>query len=99
MRTSEDQEAIKSAAAGAKSIAVVGSSWIATEVASALIGKYKDTKDVYLVQSTEFPLERCLGKEIGSMLAKDHTDAGVKILAKENVTAILGDSDGKVRGV
>ena len=49
LRTSEDQEAIKAAAAGAKSIAVIGSSWIATEVASALIGKYKGSKDVFLV--------------------------------------------------
>ena len=41
LRTSADQEGIKSAAAEARAIAVVGAGWIATEVASALIGKYK----------------------------------------------------------
>ena len=77
LRTSADQEAIKAQAASASKIAIVGASWIATECASALIGKYKGQKEVYLVQSTEVPLERVLGKEVGSMLTRDHTEAGV----------------------
>lgn len=41
LRSSADQEGIKEGAAKARSIAIIGSSWIATEVASSLIGKYK----------------------------------------------------------
>ena len=78
---------------------MVGAGWIATEVSSALIGKYKGQKDIYLIQSTELPLERALGKEIGALLQKDHTDAGVKVLSSENVESIKGDSSGKVSGL
>ena len=49
LRTSQDQEAIKSGAANASKIAVCGSSWIATEVASALATKYKGEKEIYLI--------------------------------------------------
>lgn len=77
----------------------MGAGWIATEVSSALIGKYKGQKDIYLIQSTELPLERALGKEIGALLQKDHTDAGVKVLSSENVESIKGDSSGKVSGL
>ena len=69
LRSSADQESIKAEAADASGIAIVGGSWIATEVASSLIGKYKGQKEIYLIQSTEFPLERCLGKEVGAMVA------------------------------
>jgi len=31
---------------------------------------------------------------VGALLAKDHADAGVKILAKENIASIDGTSDG-----
>jgi len=99
LRTSEDQEAIKAGAANASAIAVVGSSWIATEVASALVTKYKGQKEVYLIQTTEFPLERALGKEVGALVAQDHTKAGVKILAQENVIGINGNAEGGVRSI
>ena len=59
--------------------------------------KYKGEKEIFLIQSTEFPLQRALGSEIGAMLAKEHTEAGVKILAKESVTEILGCPSGNVR--
>ena len=49
LRSSSDQEGIKAAAANAKSIAVIGGSWIATEVASSLVGKYKGEKDILLI--------------------------------------------------
>lgn len=40
-----------------------------------------------------------MGKEIGAMLAKEHTEAGVKIISKDSVAEILGNSDGKARGL
>jgi len=45
------------------------------------------------------PLERSLGKEVGALLRKDHTDAGVKILAKENIASINGNQDKSVRSI
>lgn len=99
LRSGADQAAIKEQAAGATSIAILGGSWIATECASSLIGKYKGQKEITLIQSTEHPLERQLGKEIGASLTKEHTDAGVKIVPNERVTQLIGDSDGKVRSV
>jgi len=58
LRSGADQAAIKIQAESASAIAINGSSWIATEVASALAGKYKGQKEIILIQSTEFPLER-----------------------------------------
>ena len=42
LRTKKDQEAIKEKAQNAKSVIVIGGSWIATEVAASLVTKYKD---------------------------------------------------------
>ena len=69
LRSGADQAAIKTQAESASAIAINGSSWIATEVASALAGKYKGQKEIILIQSTEFPLERQLGPEVGALMA------------------------------
>ena len=65
LRTKKDQEAIRDLAQSAKSVTVIGGSWIATEVAAALIGKYKDQLKVNLVCSASVPFEGTLGKEVG----------------------------------
>lgn len=98
LRSGADQAAIKIQAESASAIAINGSSWIATEVASALAGKYKGQKEIILIQSTEFPLERQLGPEVGALMAKDHTEGGVNIIAKDEITKING-SGGKVKSL
>ena len=71
LRSSADQEGIKAEAIDAESIVIVGGSFIATECAAALATKYKQKK-IHLIQSTKFPLEKVMGKEIGAMFAKEH---------------------------
>lgn len=40
-----------------------------------------------------------MGKEIGAMLAKEHEDAGVKVISNENVKEVVSDSEGNVVGL
>jgi apoptosis-inducing factor 3 len=56
LRSYQDQAAIKAKAAGSKSVAVIGASFIGSESASSLKMKYKDEMQVHLISNDEFPL-------------------------------------------
>lgn len=83
----------------AKSIAIIGSSFIGSESASSIKGKFKDEKEVHLIDMVAYPLVNVLGQDIGKMVANEHTTNGVKLHMNSGVKAIKGTKDGKVEGV
>ena len=98
LRTKEDQEVIKNLAENAKSVVVIGASWIATECAASLVTKHKDKLTVNLVCST-VPFEKALGKEVGKVIQKEHEDNGVKLSIGGRLSKIIDNGSGGVKGV
>jgi apoptosis-inducing factor 3 len=90
LRTNKDQEAIKALAADAKSIVIVGASFIGTECASSLASKFKGEREVHLVSSGDVPFEKQLGREIGEMMMKEHVDNGVKLVRSARLNQVIG---------
>jgi NAD(P)H-nitrite reductase large subunit len=99
VRNHNDQSDIKKHAADAKSIVVIGASFIGSESASALKLQFKEKTEVHLVDNQEHPLQRVLGSEIGARVGKQHTDNGVVLHMKQRVTSIKGGANGEVVGV
>jgi apoptosis-inducing factor 3 len=100
LRSAKDQEKIKERAKKVKTgIAIIGSGFIGSESAAALKMKYKDAFEVHMIGMEEYPLELALGKKVGSMIAKEHTDAGVKLYMKNGVKEIVKDENDKVSEV
>ena len=56
---------LKQKIADAKSIAVIGASFIGSESAAAIKAQYKESKEVHLIDMTSMPLENVMGKQIG----------------------------------
>lgn len=94
LRTVEDADAIRAAAAGAERIVVIGSGWIGSEVAASLrmLGHA-----VSLVAPDAVPLERVLGPDIGGVYRDLHVQQGVDWRPGTRITQIDG-TDG-VQGV
>jgi 3-phenylpropionate/trans-cinnamate dioxygenase ferredoxin reductase subunit len=86
LRTASDADAIRTAAAGARSIAVIGGGWIGSEAAASLrqLGR-----PVTLVTNLPRPLERVLGPEVAEAYRLAHESHGVRLLSG-HVSAIEG---------
>ena len=69
MRSYQDFEKIKARVKDAKDIVIVGGSFIGLESASNLKKANKNAK-ITIIDNTEFPFERILGKEIGKAVQK-----------------------------
>jgi NAD(P)H-nitrite reductase large subunit len=61
--------------------------------------QYKDKFDVHMIGMEEFPLETALGKELGKMIANEHSQGGVKLHMKSGVKEITKDENGNINGV
>jgi 3-phenylpropionate/trans-cinnamate dioxygenase ferredoxin reductase subunit len=87
LRTAADADAIRTAAAGASALAVIGGGWIGSEVAASLrqLGH-----DVTLISSLPRPLERVLGPEVADVYRALHLEHGVR-LVHGHVASIEGD--------
>jgi len=94
LRTIDDADRIRAAAASARSIVVVGGGWIGSEVAASLrqLGR-----DVTLVVRTQAPLDRVLGPEVAAVYAAAHRGAGVRIEAGRSLVRLDGRE--RVEGV
>jgi NAD(P)H-nitrite reductase large subunit len=68
LRSGQNQADIKLRAATAKNIVVIGTGFIGSESASALKMHLKDGATVHIVGSSNVPLEKQLGKEIGETI-------------------------------
>ncbi len=88
LRTVQDADAIREAAADADSVVVVGGGWIGSEVAASLrqLGR-----TVTLVSLTSVPLEHVIGAEVGDVYRRAHEEHGVHLIAGARVTGLVGE--------
>ena len=91
VRTNLDQTNIKEAAKTSKKIVVIGASFIGSESASCLANK---EREVHLIFSSEYPLEKVLGKEVGKLMKAEHEANGVKLHSGVRAVGINSNSDG-----
>ncbi len=93
LRTVADADAIRTAAARASAIAVVGGGWVGSEVAASLrqLGY-----GVTLISNLSRPLERVLGPEVAEAYAAVHRANGVQLVSG-HVSALEGEE--RVSGV
>jgi 3-phenylpropionate/trans-cinnamate dioxygenase ferredoxin reductase subunit len=86
LRNAGDADAIRTAAASATKVAVIGGGWVGSEVAASLrqLGR-----DVTLISNLPRPLERVLGPEVAEVYRQLHADNGVRLL-QGRVSFILG---------
>ena len=87
LRTANDADALRAAAAEAEAIVVIGAGWIGTEVAASLT---QMGHAVTLVSDTDQPLQRVLGPEVGAVYADLHRAHGVEIV-NGTVASLEGD--------
>src|SRR5437764_3720772 len=68
-------------------VVVIGAGWIGSEVAASArqLGR-----EVTLLEQTEVPLERVLGRDLGLIYREIHTDQGVEFLGGGGVERIEG---------
>ena len=94
LRTKEDADAIRRAAQEGRSVVVVGSGWIGSEVAASLrqLGA-----DVTIVSLTEMPLQHVVGREVGAIYRAVHEEHGVRFVTDTKVGRVLGR--GRAAGV
>ncbi len=87
LRTVEDADAIRAAAASAHRAVVIGGGWIGAEVAASLrhLGL-----PVALVAPGSVPLERVLGTEVGAVYRDLHAEHGVELVMNRRVAAVRG---------
>ncbi|MFB6291067.1 MAG: FAD-dependent oxidoreductase [Candidatus Bipolaricaulia bacterium] len=90
LRTPEDLSRINKKAEEASSVVVIGSSFIGMETAASLRGR---GLDVTVVSVTSVPFERVLGKQIGEVYQKTHSDNGVNFEMGSKVDSFKGDSE------
>src|SRR5215813_404218 len=87
LRTIDECEAIKGEAIAGRHAAVIGMSFIGSEVAASLtqLGVH-----VTAIFPGKFPLERVLGQQIGALLDAIHRSNGVDMLAGHHVAGFEG---------
>ncbi|MFB8230430.1 NAD(P)/FAD-dependent oxidoreductase [Cellulosimicrobium sp. NPDC055967] len=100
LRTLDDSDALAAALraahdGGAGRLAIVGDGWIGLEVAASArtLGL-----DVTVIGLGTHPLERVLGPEMGELYGQVHTDHGVHLHRRAQVTGISG-AGGRATGV
>ena len=87
LRTFEDSKRIIGAAAAAKSVVILGASFIGLEVAASLRAR---GLEVHVVAPNARPLERVLGTELGNFVQRLHEEHGVVFHLKQKVRQITG---------
>lgn len=85
VRTPEDAQAIRKAAAGARRAVVVGASFIAMECAASLRSR---GLEVTVVAPEAVPFEAKLGREVGGVLHGMHEAEGVRFELESQVAGI-----------
>jgi 3-phenylpropionate/trans-cinnamate dioxygenase ferredoxin reductase subunit len=88
LRTVQDSDAIAERLDRGGRIVVIGGGWIGCEVAASARQK---GLEVSLVMPEDVPLERVLGREMGTVYREVHADQGVALITGASVKAIEGD--------
>jgi len=87
LRTFADSKAIISKAVSAKTVVVVGASFIGLEVAASLRTR---NIEVHVVAPDKQPLERIMGPEVGKFIRGLHESHGVKFHLGQTVAHVQG---------
>lgn len=95
LRELDDSEAIKSAFADGKSVAIIGAGWIGLETAAAARAA---GLNVSLLEAASLPLVRILGDQVAQVFAELQRKNGVDLRLDISVEEILGNG-GHVTGV
>lgn len=94
LRTVDDALALREVLHPGRRVAVIGASWIGTEVGAAARER---GCDVVMIDPLATPLERVLGAQVGGYFAALHADHGVDLRMGTGVEAIEGSD--RVTGV
>lgn len=95
LRTVEQSDLLASSVKNAGHVAIVGDGWIGMEVAASA---RQMGAEVTVFGLGAQPLEPVLGSEMGLIFGQLHTDHGVELLRRTQVTRILAE-DGRAVGV
>ncbi|MFE4576154.1 NAD(P)/FAD-dependent oxidoreductase [Streptomyces chartreusis] len=95
LRRVEDSERLKAAFRAGRNIVVIGGGWIGLETAAAA---RTAGADVTVLEHSELPLLKVLGREAAEVFAALHADHGVELLPNAGVESLTG-TDGRVSGV
>lgn len=87
LRTIGDSDHLREAIEAAGRIVVVGGGWIGCEVAASA---RRLGAEVAMVETSELPLERVLGPELGAFYRDVHADEGVELHLGIGVKALRG---------
>jgi 3-phenylpropionate/trans-cinnamate dioxygenase ferredoxin reductase subunit len=87
LRTFEDCDALRERIERGGKVVVIGAGWIGSEVAASARQK---GLDVTLIETTEVPLERVLGRELGAFYRDVHVDHGVEFLGGTGLDSFEG---------
>src|SRR5438445_6125688 len=87
LRTVQDCDRIRAAVAPGRRAAVIGFSFIGSEVSASLrqLGV-----EVVAIEGAKVPLARVLGDEVGQVLAAIHREKGVELITEDSVDALEG---------
>ncbi len=101
LRSVAQSDLLREAIPAAGRVAVIGAGWIGSEVAASA---RQMGADVALVEMSEVPLERVLGRDIGAFYRDVHVDHGVEMHMGTGIARLTGNkavqavelSDGQV---
>ena len=87
LRTVQDCDRIRAAVVPGRRAAVIGFSFIGSEVSASLrqLGV-----EVVAIEGAKVPLARVLGDEVGQVLAAIHREKGVELITEDSVDALEG---------
>jgi 3-phenylpropionate/trans-cinnamate dioxygenase ferredoxin reductase subunit len=94
LRQVEDSDAIRERIEQGGRLVTIGAGWIGAEVAASARQK---GCEVSIVEMAEVPLERVLGRELGTIYRDIHTDHGVEFHGGTGLEAF--DGDGRLEAV
>jgi 3-phenylpropionate/trans-cinnamate dioxygenase ferredoxin reductase subunit len=95
LRRLDDCEAMKTAFSAANRVVIIGAGWIGLETAAAARAA---GCEVTVVEMTELPLLRVLGREMAEIYAALHRAHGVELLLDATLTEITGEN-GRATGI
>lgn len=96
LRRLEDADRLLAAFGERPRVAIVGGGWIGLEVAAAARAA---GLPVTVLEATDLPLGRVLGRRMAGMFADLHREHGVDLRTEVTVAAIEPDADRRVAGV
>jgi len=96
LRTLDDAKALREQLATARSLMVIGAGFVGLELAA---GAAKLGMSTTVLDVSDRPMARGLSKTMAGVISREHQKLGMQLRFETRVTRLLGDDDGRVRGV